>query len=174
MIIVTKPYVSEILADTLSRCKVPILKADHVNIPMEEEMNLFSEQQFFDRYRSSHTLPSLLCNSEASLQVIGNNLQDHPTWKMVNLFKNKAAFRSFMQDEYPQFYFQTLELSNWDLIDPASLPYPIIVKPVIGYSSIGVYRVENAEKWNEVKRKVRHVLAEGADMYSADVVNTNE
>jgi len=174
MIIVTKPYVSEVLADTMRQCKVPIFKADHVNIPVEEEMNLVSEQQFFDRYRSSQAPPTLLCNSEASLQFIGNNLQDHPTWKTVNLFKNKAAFRSFLHDEYPQFYFQTLELGNWDLIDPASLPYPIIVKPVIGYSSIGVFRVENAGKWNEVKRKVRHVLAEGADMYSADVVNTNE
>lgn len=174
MIIVTKPYVSEVLADTLRQCKVPIFKADNVNMPIEEDMNLFSEQDFFDRYRSSDTLPSLLCNSEASLQYICNNLQDHPTWEIVNLFKNKAAFRSFMKDDYPQFYYQTLELSEWDSIDPASLPYPIIVKPVVGYSSIGVYQIENAGQWREVQRKVQHVLAEGADMYSSDVVNAKE
>jgi hypothetical protein len=94
--------------------------------------------------------------------------------KRLTFLRTKQHSGVFLHDEYPQFYFQTLELGNWDLIDPASLPYPIIVKPVIGYSSIGVFRVENAGKWNEVKRKVRHVLAEGADMYSADVVNTNE
>ncbi|QYR22233.1 ATP-grasp domain-containing protein [Paenibacillus sp. sptzw28] len=174
MIIVTKPYVSEVLAQTLRKYEVPILKADDVHVSNEAELNRFSEQAFFHRFTSSHEPQPLLCNSEASLRLLGQNLQNRPAWQQAGIFKNKAAFRQLMKPDYPDLYFQSLHLNELDSIDPAKLPYPVIVKPSVGYSSIGVYRVENAGQWREAIRSTRQALTIGADMYSEDVVNANE
>lgn len=173
MIILSKPYVSEVLTQTLRNIKTPVVKADHVIVANEQELKVVTERALSDLYQSQE-FPSVLCNSEASLQLLCKNLEHHPIGKVINLFKNKAAFRQFIQDEFPHFFYQTIRLNEWDSIDPSDLPFPVVIKPVVGYSSIGVYRLENAGQWFEVKRTLQQVLAKGSQMYSKDVVNANE
>jgi hypothetical protein len=79
-----------------------------------------------------------------------------------------------MRADFPYFYYQSFSLHDLDSIKPAELPFPIILKPSIGYSSIGVYRVKNAGQWREAKQAIRHAMSIGAGMYSEDVVNSNE
>jgi hypothetical protein len=175
MIVLSKPYVSKVLEETLRNTQVPVLKMDNLDLHNEQELNIISEQCFFDQYRNGNSLVPLFCNSEGSLPLICKNLPASASLnQIIGLFKDKAEFRRFVRDDFPQFFFQTLELRDWDTIDPTRLPYPVIVKPAAGYSSIGVFRVENAKQWKEVGCSLQQILAIGADMYSADVVNTNK
>ncbi len=173
MIILTKPYVSSTLTSTLSQYDCPVFLADQVHVDPAHTLNAVSEQSFFDHYMQTECTP-LLCNSEASLAYIGKHLADTPLWENIQLFKNKAAFRQRMQKHYPQFYYRTISLSEWDNVDPEQLPYPIIVKPATGYSSIGVHRVENAKQWDKLNHSMEQSLASGSSMYSKDVINAKQ
>jgi len=172
MIVLTKPYVSDVLASTMRKLQLPVVKVDDVALANEQELNLLSEQDFI-HYFQQHDTPSILCNSEASLQYVCNRLHNHPIAEAVNLFKNKAEFRRFMAADYPDYDYRVVRASEWESIDPASLPYPVIVKPAVGYSSIGVYRVEHAGQWHEVMRCVQAVLSRAARMYTSDVINSD-
>ena len=169
--ILSKPYVSEVLANTLRQLKVPTLKADHVELPHERELLILSEREYFLQ-KNTEDFP--LCNSENSLQLISKHLSNQDVLHPINLFKNKALFRAFMQSEYPHYYFMALRSDELDLVDPSTLPYPVIIKPSVGYSSIGVFRIEHEGEWHNVKSKIRVALDKGAEIYSGEVVNAHQ
>ena len=78
---------------------------------------------------------------------------------MIGLFKDKVAFRELVADLYPDYRYFGLPLSGLRTFDPSSLRAPFIVKPSVGFFSMGVHVVESAEAWPavvvEIEREVQ-------------------
>ena len=132
LILLDTAYVSPLLAETLIEKKVKILDIEQqliLNDKSEDEQNLVKVFQQEDL---------IIMNSEEAIQILNEYYAESHVTKTANLFKNKFAFRKRLAESYPNFFF--LETTSGELgqLDLSSLPYPLIFKPTVGYSSVGI------------------------------------
>ncbi|WP_438298087.1 ATP-grasp domain-containing protein [Sporosarcina sp. FA15] len=170
MIILDKPYVSTLLSSTLQQLGTPVLKIGDVQIPEEEKLALLEEALFFEQLEKSSA--PLLFNSENGLAMLMNYLPESKFAEWTSLFKNKAEFRRRMTKIYPSFYFREVSIQDLYEIPLESIPFPIIIKPVIGYSSVGVYRIDCIEDWHHTVEKLKVDINDSASAYPNDVIDS--
>ncbi|MET3657747.1 ATP-grasp domain-containing protein [Sporosarcina psychrophila] len=170
MIILDKPYVSTLLSSTLQQLGTPVLKIGDVQIPEEEKLDLLEETLFFEQLEKSSA--PLLFNSENGLAMLMNYLPESKFAEWTSLFKNKAEFRRRMTKIYPSFYFREVSIQDLYEIPLESIPFPIIIKPVIGYSSVGVYRIDCIEDWHHTVEKLKVDINDSASAYPTDVIDS--
>lgn len=171
MILLNKPYVSGVLSRTLADLKIPVLKVDKLELPFENELALYDANPFFDQFVTSGSL--LLCNSENAYPLIAQYLPNHPINHTISMFKDKGRFRKLLQAIYPDFFFKTLEYEHLDSLLLEDIPYPVIIKPSVGYSSIGVYRVNNLAELESVLAKVKGDMDRAKQLYPNGVLSEN-
>ena len=63
--------------------------------------------------------------------------------------KDKVRFRRMLSTIYPDFFFRAASLEELKKTDPASLKMPLILKPAVGFFSVGVYTIQTAEDWGK-------------------------
>jgi len=170
MIILDKPYISTLLSSTLQQLGAPVLKLGDVQIPEEEKLTLLEEALFFEQLEKSSA--PLLFNSENGLTMLMNYLPESKFAAWTSLFKNKAEFRRRMTKIYPSFYFREVSIQDLYEIPLESIPFPIIIKPVIGYSSVGVYRIDCIEDWYHTVEKLKVDINNSASAYPTDVIDS--
>ncbi|UZN01165.1 ATP-grasp domain-containing protein [Lysinibacillus sp. MHQ-1] len=68
-------------------------------------------------------------------------------------------------------FFTEVSLKELDELDPGSLPFPIIVKPVIGYSSVGVHRIDKVEEYKETIEQLKFEMEVTSAEYPIEVIN---
>lgn len=144
LILLDTAYVSPLLAETLIEKKVKVLDIQQRLILNHESQ---AEQDLKKVFQQEDLI---IMNSEEAVQILNEYYAESHVTKTANLFKNKFAFRKRLAESYPNFFF--LETTSGELgqLDLSSLPYPIIFKPTVGYSSVGVYRVENAQEFQNI------------------------
>jgi len=170
MIIVAKPYVSPLLAETLSNWNIPVLLAEEVEIPAEGPLRILSPEDFRTRYLDGRQ--PLLTNSENAQGVLERWFADHPLVQTVSIFKDKARFRRWLADVFPRFYYREVSLEDLQEMDKDAIPFPVIVKPAVGYASLGVYRVAEPDAWDSVIQRIERDMEEARALYPAAVLNT--
>ncbi|MBI9066000.1 MAG: ATP-grasp domain-containing protein [Salinivirgaceae bacterium] len=173
MIVLNKPYVSNLLIETANKNNFPVLENDFV-----EENNLklnhtISSERATIEY-NSHDNPLIYSNSENSINWIAKNLKQTDLPEKINLFKNKVKFRELIQDMYPDFYFKEVELSNIKNIDINTIPKPFVIKPSIGFFSLGVYIINSNEDWKTLPSKIEIEIEDVKDMYPKEVMDTTK
>ena len=65
---------------------------------------------------------------------------------MVTQFKDKVAFRELVADLYPDYRYFGFTLAELRTFDPLRLRAPFVVKPAVGFFSMGVHVVDSAER----------------------------
>jgi hypothetical protein len=171
MILLGNPYVSPLLAATAAVLQIPALKLGDVKLSSTAELNLQTEQNFFRTFAEKR-LP-LLTNSENSIEALERHVPDHPLVRQAALFKNKAKFRHWLREMYPDFCYRECHMEDLDQLSPGELPFPVIVKPAIGYASLGVYRVNDAEEWTATCSRIKQDMEEARLLYPASVLNAS-
>lgn len=174
MLILDKPYVSEFLKKTAEDMKIPVLDNGHIfDITQSKNLNLLAEDEFLGMTVTRNPL-KLYCNSENSINWITGNLSHTNIPKYIDFCKDKVKFRQMIKPLYPDFYFQEVDFKGIANMDITFLKKPFIIKPAVGFFSIGVYKVTNDEEWKEiVKLLIRDIkLAEG--LYPEEVMNSSK
>ncbi len=169
MMIITRPSVSPYLARTLFELQEPVVLVDPLWVPMKPALRIQDQ----DLIRKNPQLASdslLLTSFENGLHFLYEVIPSDPRIEAARLFKDKAEFRRRLAREYPQFFFEEHTLSELDQIDRSRLPYPLILKPAMGISSIGVIRVTGPDQWDSALAYVRKDLASYQRNYSKAVV----
>ncbi|KGX85858.1 ATP-grasp domain-containing protein [Pontibacillus litoralis] len=170
MIILDKPYVSHLLSNTLQKLQTPVIKMNDVNIPNERELALMEKDLFVQQF-SKGTSP-ILFNSENGLNVLHEYLPNHSITKVATTLKNKAEFRRILASHFPDFFFREISFAEMDALDINSLPFPIIIKPVVGYSSIGVYRIDYKEDFIPTIKKLKQDMLMAGSAYPKEVIDS--
>jgi hypothetical protein len=157
--ILEEPYVSDLLATTVAELGLPVL-----DTPMAKRrlfgppaVPLSADDVF--AAAASRRGARLYSNSENAIGWIAEHLAHSDLPRMIGLFKDKVAFRELVADLYPDYRYFGLPLSGLRTFDPSSLRAPFIVKPAVGFFSMGVHVVESAEAWPavvvEIEREVQ-------------------
>ncbi len=171
LILIDQPYVSAALQATIVDQALPV-----VDTPAAREMGLLvgphilSETQAKARGKQADRL-RLYTNSENALSWVAEHLVDSRSARAAALFKNKVRFRQATRSLDPDFEFVELSLDTLDQVNPQTLPMPCVLKPAVGFFSIGVRRIEQAEDWPAAVAEVTASLESARGLYPDVVLN---
>jgi len=172
MILLDKPYVSDLLKDTINKNNYKIVATDSAKEVAKELENQFLESDEAVKYFNNN--PLIYSNTENSLSWINKNLLGTDLPNKIKIFKNKALFRETLKDLYPNFKFQKYELNELLELNPEKVTYPAIIKPAVGFFSMGIYIVENKQEFSEAIASLKIELAEIKNLYPLEVMDDSE
>lgn len=170
MILLDKPYVSNFLKETIVKYDFPAL--DTGNITEKGELSLIQPEEVIENFRNDPN-SRLYTNSENSINWVVNHLGFTKLPEYINVFKNKVEFRKLIQQIYPNFFFREVSLSEIDEIKLEELPMPFIIKPAVGFLSLGVHKVLSHNDWDRVKQLIRDEFTEAKCLFPIEVVNAS-
>ena len=174
MIILEKPYISDFLKETVIRLQTPVLKNGIIeNDPSANRMNLIQEEEFIQKI-NEQDYPVLYTNSENTINWINRKLPKSHLTKTIRLLKDKYSFRRLIGTLYPGFYFNIVEEKALDSLDVRSIPKPFVIKPAVGFVSMGVYTVYRDDDWPGIVRSIRDEITATHNMYPSEVINTEK
>ena len=97
-----------------------------------------------------------------------------PLRAAIDRFKDKAKFRAITQPLFPDLFFRTVAFDDLPRVNPDDLPLPCIVKPSIGFFSMGVHRIDTPAAWHAAVAAVVAIatdIARVQDLYPTSVLD---
>ena len=172
MILLDKPFVSDFLKRTITAEKLPVLRSDGLaQFGLDEDAVIWEPEAALQRFREEG--PGLLySNSENGLGWMMSQLGFSELPGKITLFKDKMAFRDMIRALYPQFYYREVLLEELLPLDIDTVPLPFIVKPVVGFFSMGVYKVSRRDEWESVQQSIRAEMKAVHTLYPHEVLDT--
>jgi hypothetical protein len=115
--------------------------------------------------------PALYTNSENALSLL--ETEDFPPAlkQAVTAFKHKVIFRDHLAARYPDFFYQKVNAEDIETIDPETLPYPCILKPAIGFFSLGVRTIPNPAAWRQAAAEISQIAESPPHPYPEAVLD---
>jgi hypothetical protein len=171
MLFVDEPYISDFLRQTIQENQLPV-----VNTPSTQKMGLWpgtrllSESEAVQEARRTDDL-RLLATSENSIGWIAQHLAFTGYPRQIELFKNKAKFRKLTRSLYPGFFFKEVRLEDLDKVPYADLPPSFIIKPTVGFFSMGVHKVSSAAGWQETIKAIHAEIEQVQGLYPHEVLD---
>lgn len=174
MIILDRPYVSKFLEDTIVELDLPVLKNEAVEgFELEDNINFLEADEFITELKEDKER-LIYSNSENPINWITNNLFFTELPQKIDLFKNKVKFRQLVEDMYPDFFYKEVSFDQLEELDIAEMELPFIIKPSIGFFSLGVYKVNNASDWEKVVDKLKEEVEDMTANYPSEVINAEK
>ena len=170
MILLDKPYVSKFLKETISAYDLPAL--DTGNSIEHGELSLVDSEEIIEKFKNDVN-SRLYTNSENSINWVVKHLGFTKLPEYINTFKNKIVFRDLIREIYPDFFYKEIRLHELDALDLQEVPMPFIIKPAVGFLSLGVHKVLHQKDWNQVKTTIKEELSEAQSLFPPEVVDTS-
>ena len=171
MILCDRPYVSEFLKETVRRHHIPIIKTpEALALGITEGPHLIEEGKAIERLKANKFL-RLYTTSENSLGWIARNLTFSDLPEKIELFKNKVKFRRLLEPLAPEFFFREVAWEDLDELSLEEIPLPFIIKPAVGFFSMGVQKVTRMGEWDSIRKKIKSEVAQVKDLYPKEVLD---
>lgn len=169
MLILEKPYVSELLTEYAKNNHIPVLKNQETDKWTESGMSLtlLDDSRFAEECLSGKRLYT---TSENALSWVCGHLGSSDLTHKVELLKDKSAFRELCKQIYPGFLFRKVaygELFSSDL----NFDFPFVLKPSVGFLSAGVYVVRNRKEWNSALSDIQYDFERKKGRFPDSVIN---
>lgn len=173
MIILEKPYVSEPLVSYLEKSRIPVLKNETAELLKEQgrELNLLNDKEFVDKYQQTGKIYAV---SENALVWLYPHLAGSELVEKVKLVKDKAEFRRICAGIFPDFYYKEVEMKELRTLNPDELPLPLVIKPAVGFLSVGVYIVRGKEEWRSALDDIDRNFAKQCAVFPETVVKSGK
>ncbi|MCD4741005.1 MAG: ATP-grasp domain-containing protein [Desulfobacteraceae bacterium] len=173
MFFVDKPYVSDFFKMTVRDNAIPVVGTDIV-----KELNLYSGTKIISEARAIKIVqetddPIIYTVSENSIGWIAKHLAFSNLPLKIELFKDKLKFRELTKSVFPNFYFKGVRVEDLKNIQFNELPVPFIIKPAIGFFSMGVYKVSNSEEWGNTIDSIIAEIDQITGLYPEEVLDTS-
>ncbi len=174
MILLDQPYVSTFLLETARDMGIPVLDCSKNNeLTASSGLKTTNENEFIKIANTKSPL-LLYCNSENSIQWINKNLKFTEIPRAIEIFKDKAAFRKVIQEIYPHFFFKELSYENISEFDTTKIKKPFIIKPSVGFFSMGVHKVNDDSEWEAVVSMIQNEMDKAQGIYPAEVMDSSK
>jgi len=135
------------------------------------KLNLLNDEQFVEKYQQTGKLYAV---SENALVWLYAQLPDSELVKKVKILKDKAEFRRICQQIYPDFYYKEVEMKALRSLNPDELPLPLVLKPAVGFLSVGVYIVRSKAEWQSALDDIDKNFAKQCAVFPETVVRSEK
>jgi len=174
MILIDKPFVSEFLVETIRENNFPVIATTEArDLLSNGSLNWITEEEA-KRMVEKNPNGSIYTNSENSINWIEQNFRSSNLPNQIGAFKNKIKFRELLKDSFPNFFFKEVKYENLKRLNVEELKFPFIIKPVVGFFSIAVHKVDNASEWNHILEKIESEIDKNQGQYPKAVVDSTD
>lgn len=172
MFILEEPYVSDLMLKTLENNRFEVLENKTAKKYITQyDLNIINANDFINKHDKDLKIYS---NSENSTDFVLKSFAKSSFAQAVKCFKDKAAFRKMIASVYPKFFFKEVFLEELESIDITAIKFPFIIKPAVGFLSIGVHKVNNADEWVTVVKKIRNEVKSFSKLFPVNVLNSSK
>ena len=173
MIILDKPYISEYLKGRIAAHRIPVLETPLSRAALGDSPNLVSEDDFIARVLEGRA-PRLYANSENAIGWVAENLAFSPVPQHIEAFKNKEHFREMLRPMFPEYRFEGVDFADLGAVDSSRFAKPFIIKPAVGFFSLGVHKVDSDDQWPGVVAAIDPALYAAAGRLAEEHVVDGE
>ena len=171
MFLIDKPFVSDFLIDTIRSNNYKIIATKVAReLIQDATLNWVSEEEASSILRENPEI-SIYSNSENALAWIDRNHGESELSSQLKILKNKVQFREISKDLFPDFYFKQVGIDEIQLLRNDEIRFPFVIKPAVGFFSIGVYIVENEKDWLKAKSELQQEKLKS--IFPENVLNTS-
>lgn len=171
MILLDEPYASEPLIEWMESSQHPVLSNPFTqNISEAYKLNLVDSHQALDSINKGERVYS---NSENILDWILTNSSNDNLCDTIRIFKDKGEMRRRLAPLSPAFYFATYTRDELTALDASALPLPVVLKPEVGFCSMGVYVIHDENEWNAALVDLDREKATWNAMYPESVIDSS-
>lgn len=154
MYLIDKPYVSDYLIETIKENNYQVVKTKVANeLVADDSLNWISEEEAIVTIKNNPS-QQIYSNSENAFSWINKHFEKSEFSKQINTLKDKIKFRELIKTEFPDFKFQKIKLENIRDIAIEELSFPFVIKPSVGFLSLGVYIVKDENDWIKAKKEI--------------------
>ena len=173
MIILEKPYVSAPLVEYLEKSQIAVLKNEMAELLTKQghRLNLLNDVEFVEQYKQTGKLYAV---SENALVWLYPHLAGSELVEKVKIVKDKAEFRKICAKIFPDFYYKEMEMNDLRSLNPDELPLPLVIKPAVGFLSVGVYIVRSKAEWNAALDDIDKNFAKQCEVFPETVVKSGK
>jgi hypothetical protein len=173
MILLDLPYVSDFLKQTIVRNNFPVFEpSGSLHFHPGTDTFCLTASEAIEHIRKAPDLP-IYTNSENSINWIIRNLGFTDLPGIIKQFKDKAAFRRLTQSMFPDLFFREIAFEDIQSLSIIDLPVPFVIKPSVGFFSLGVYTVNKHSEWEEVKNRIHADIHSIKSLYPTEVLDTS-
>ena len=173
MFFIDKPYVSDFFKMTVRDNAIPVVGTDIAKkLGLYSGTKVISEDRAIEMARELDNL-TIYTTSENSIGWISKHLAFINLPKKIALFKDKLKFRELIKSIFPNFYFKKVRVEDLKKVQFNEMPLPFIIKPTVGFMSMGVYKVSNLEEWTNTIDSIIAEIDQIKDLYPAEVLDTS-
>ena len=166
-----KPYISDFFKQTIRDHQIPIVGTEAAKgLNLLPGTNIIGEKEAADLVGRSSGL-RIYSSSENSLGWISRHLQETSLPQKIRQFKDKLLFRELARDIFPDFYFRGVSEADLEDIRVEELPMPCIIKPAVGFFSMGVHRVDTPQEWHKTVKAIRAEIKKVQNVYPREVLD---
>jgi hypothetical protein len=156
MILIDQPYVSDFLIKTIKENNFEIIATKEAqSLINDDTMNWISEKDAKNKLIRSPN-PLLYTNSENALKCIFENIKETKRPEQIRLFKDKYKCRELTKELYPNFLFRKIKIEEIQTLAIDELKMPFVIKPSVGFFSIGVHIVHNKADWQTAQKELNY------------------
>lgn len=171
MFILEAPYVSDFLKQTIFDRQASVLANTMATKRLGPDAPGLCPTEAFVRKAGTGNNLRIYSNSENAIDWIGTNLQQTGLPQKIAFFKDKIRFRELIRDMDPDYFFRGVPFEELDQIDPADIPKPFIIKPAVGFFSLGVHKVDTDADWPETLTAINNEVSRIKSQYPDQVLS---
>ena len=166
LFIIEKPYVSDLMLDTLEKNGYFVLNNDTAHE--------YANGKYKLNYTDGKGFEKVYSNSENSIEWVQNNFKNTELSKFIGISKDKFEMRKRLKDIYPDFFFEEVLLKDIDELNLKNLPQKFIIKPAIGFLSMGVHKVTSIADWEKTIKSIREEILDFKKNFPSAVLNSSK
>src|SRR5690554_2817570 len=156
MILIDQPYVSDFLIRTIKENNFEIITTEEaLSMINDDSLNWVSEEDARNRILNTPN-PLVYTNSENALAWVFKNLEEIKLPDQISLFKDKFKFRELTKDLFPDYLFRKVKIEDIQSLELDELTLPFVIKPSLGFFSIGVHLVHTKADWDAAKKELNY------------------
>ncbi len=172
MFFIDKPYISDFFKMTVRDNAIPVVDTTIArNLALFEGTTLISEDRAIEMARELEN-PLIYTTSENSIGWIATNLSFTGLPEKIKLFKDKLKFRELTKPLYPDFQFKSVRIDELKAVRLDDLTLPFIIKPTVGFFSMGVYKVSTLAAWTDTVEAILAEMEQVKNFYPEEVLDT--
>ncbi|MCP4707022.1 MAG: ATP-grasp domain-containing protein [Planctomycetes bacterium] len=173
MFIVDYPYASEFLNDTIRRNNFKVVGTKQARELLSGEVDFVDEGEAVELIREDGNAKVYL-TSENSIEWIEKNIAFNRLPEIVRQFKDKGKFRDLLKETYPDYFYEVVGLDELAGHSLDGGKFPLIVKPTVGFFSLGVYKVNDAAEWEAVRGGIKNEIEPARSLFPVEVLDGSE
>lgn len=171
MILIDKPFASDFLIQTIKENRYEVVSTEVAQGMLNDDDITWVTEKEATRIMRERPETPLYSNSENALSWLEEHLDNSAFSQHAQLFKDKVRFRELIQTTYPGFFFRTVQLEEIQNLDIKKLPSPFVIKPSVGFFSIGVHIVKSEADWEIAKGELNYERLKS--VYPKNVLDTS-